>query len=109
MNKQPETTEITEDAIMKLLVQLFKALRKAFTTPTEDGAVRAHELIEKLTETAESDPDVFRSVLTEENIAAFTRLQKKSQTGNVGFTDLMQAFPGIAGAMKGGMLGKMFK
>ncbi|GAB3999522.1 hypothetical protein GCM10028807_49990 [Spirosoma daeguense] len=106
---QPQTFEITKQATTDLLIRLFKALQKAFETPADNGVVRAYELIEKLTETAENDPDVFRSVLTEENLAAFSDLQKKAQTGNVGLTDFVKAFPGIGNAMKGGMFGKLFK
>ncbi|GAB2585734.1 hypothetical protein [Spirosoma areae] len=102
INQSPGVIEINDEMIMALFVRLFKALKAAFDTPTESGGIRAYELIETLTETAENDPDVFRAVLTEDNIAAFTRLQKKAQTGKVGLNDLLTAFPGIGNAMKGG-------
>jgi len=105
---QPKTTtvEIDDKAIQDLLVRQFKALKKAFDTEETSGIIRAYDLVEMLTQTAENDPEIFRTILTEENIIAFTKLKRKGEAkgGNIGISDLIQAFPAIGGALKGGML-----
>jgi hypothetical protein len=114
MKTQPApltTLEITEENTVALLIRLFKALKKAFATETDNGVVRAYELIEMLAETAEQDGEMFRTILTQENITAFTNLKKKGDAkgGNIGLTDLIQAFPAIGGALKGGMFKNFMK
>lgn len=106
-----QTIEINEETTTAMLIRLFVALRKAFATPEDPGVVRAYELIEMLTETAENDGEVFRTILTEDNIKAFTALKKKGDAkgGNIGIADLMQAFPAIGGALKGGMFKGLLK
>lgn len=108
---QPQAIEINEESAKALLIRLFVALQKSFATPTDPGVIRAYELIELLAETAENDGEVFRTILTEENITAFTKLKKKGDAkgGNIGLTDLIQAFPAIGGALKGGMLKNFMK
>ncbi|GAB4044627.1 hypothetical protein [Spirosoma litoris] len=102
---QPQTIEINEETATKMLIRLFLALQKAFATETDPGVVRAYELIEMLAETAENDGEVFRTILTEDNIKAFTALKKKGDAkgGNIGLSDILKAFPALGGAMKGGM------
>ena len=95
MKDNQETTEIqpvalTKEFAMGQLVRLFKALEYA----TQDTAT-AVDIITKIAEGIEADPEFSRQILTPDNIAKAYALKAKSEAGTIKLADIEQAFPQV--------------
>ena len=83
-------TTITKEQAMAVLIRLFVALENA----TGNSAV-ALDIIGKIADGIESDPEFSRKILTPENIAKAYALKAKSDKGDVRFNDIDEAFPAL--------------
>lgn len=95
METNKETTEIqpvtlTKEYAMSQLIRLFSALENA----TEDTAT-AVDIITKIAEGIEADPEFSRQILTPDNIAKAYALKAKSEAGTIKLADIEQAFPQV--------------
>lgn len=93
------TREQAEQALGRFMTALYSA--------TGDAAT-ALQVVDKISEGIEADPELSRNVFTPENIEKVMHLQRKAQTGKVTLDDLMNAFP-VIGQMVPAPLLAMFK
>lgn len=89
--KDSQVQVITKEYAEQQLVRLFKALADA----TGDQ-VAALDIIEKIADGIQADPEFSRSVLTPENIEKCYWLKAKSDAGTLTIKDVETAFPIIA-------------
>lgn len=87
---QVAATTVTKEQATVVLIRLFMALEKA----TGNSGV-ALDIVGKIADGIESDPEFSRKILTPENIAKAYALKAKSDAGNVRFNDIDEAFPAL--------------
>ena len=102
----PATTEVvfTKEYATQQLHRLFNALADA----TGDPAV-ATDVIEKIADGINADPEFSKQILTPENIAKAYALKAKSDAGTITLTDVERAFPIIAEKVPFWSMFKTFK
>jgi hypothetical protein len=89
--KADDVQVIDKDYVQFQLARLFNALADA----TDDPAT-ATDIIEKIADGIEADPEFSRQILTPENIAKAYELKAKADKGSIKLTDVEQAFPLLA-------------
>ncbi|GAB3282414.1 hypothetical protein GCM10027347_58700 [Larkinella harenae] len=99
-----EAVVITKEYVTTQLARLFNALADA----TGDPAIAA-DVIEKIADGIEADPEFSKSILTPENIAKAYELKAKSDAGTISLKDVEQAFPSITQKIPFWSLLKTFK
>lgn len=83
-------TPITKEIATSVLIRLFMALE----TATGNAGI-ALDVIGKIADGIESDPDFSAKILTPDNIAKVYELKAKSDSGKVKLSDIESAFPAL--------------
>lgn len=99
-----ESVVLTKEYAENQLHRLFNALADA----TGDPAV-AVDVIEKIADGINADPEFSKQILTPENIAKAYALKAKSDAGTITLTDVERAFPIIAEKVPFWSMFKTFK